>query len=277
MHFYAITGGMPAYLQAFSKFRTIENAVEDLCFNKNGLFHNEINFMLKQELREPKNYFAILKAISWGKTKVSEIASNAGLEIGLVNKYLKTLGKLHLVSREVPVTETKPEKSKKGIYILSENFVRFWFQYVYAYQSDLEIGNYNQVTKRFKKYSNVLEAIAYEDTTRRQLYRMQTSLFPMDKVGRYWDGSIEIDGVGFNLEQRKIVFSEAKWSERLITLKVLNKLMAKAEQLLWFNNKREEYYVLFAKSGFDKSLIEEARKNQKIKLISQLGKNVAKG
>ncbi len=267
---FSITGGMPAYLQAFSKYNSVKEAVEELCFNRNGLFHNEVTFMLKQELRTPNLYFAILKAIAWGNTKVSNIANDSGLEVPLVNKYLKTLERLQLVKREVPITEDKPYKSKKGIYVLRENFVRFWFQYIYAFSSDLEIGNLSEAKKKFKESSHILEAIAYEDIARSHLWELQKQLFTFDKVGRYWDSTVEIDGIGINSKEKKIAFMEAKYSSEKVSKTVLNKLRMKAQMVNWHEGKREEYFVLFSKSGFEDDLIQESRKDSKVILIQKL-------
>lgn len=42
---------------------------------------------------------------------------------------------LDIVEREVPVTEDKPEKSKKGLYKIKDNYLRFWFAFVYPNMS----------------------------------------------------------------------------------------------------------------------------------------------
>ncbi|MBU1200745.1 ATP-binding protein [Patescibacteria group bacterium] len=269
MKFYSITGGMPAYMQQFSQYDSVEKAVKSLCWDKQGLYHHEVNLALKQELRTPNNYFAILKAIAWGKTQTGEIASYSGLEPQLVNKYMDTLIRLQFVQREVPVTEEKPHKSRKGIYILTENFVRFWFQYVYAFTSDLEISNYSQVNKRFQKYSNILEAITYENVARTHLKTLSSQLFPCDRVGRYWNSLVEIDGVGFNQAEKKIVFMEAKWSNSKQGNRTFNKLRQKAKSVPWNTNDRQEYYIIYSKSGFTKDLLKLNTQKKNLFLVHQ--------
>ena len=269
MKFYSVTGGMPAYMQQFSQYKSVEKAIKNLCWDKQGLYHNEVNFALKQELRTPNNYFAILKAIAWGKTQTSEIANYSGLEPQLVNKYMNTLINLQFVRREVPVTEDKPHKSRKGIYILTENFVRFWFQYVYMYISDLEIGSFSQASKRFKIFGNILEAIAYEDVARTHIKTLATKLFSFEKMGRYWDANVEIDGVGFNQDERKIVFMEAKWSSSQQDMRALNKLRQKAKLVSWNVNDRQEFFVIYSKSGFTDDLIELNTKKDNLFLVHQ--------
>jgi len=267
--FYSVTGGMPAYMKEFSQYKTVKDAAEALCWNKHGLYHNEVNFALKQELRTPNTYFAILKAIAFGKHNLSSIAKHTGLERTLVNKYLVTLINLQFVKREVPVTEDKPHKSRKGLYILTENFVRFWFQYVYAFGSDLEIGNTKPVKARFKEFSNILEAVAFEQMSREYLRYNQKLIFPLERIGRYWNKQVEIDGIGFNHELQKVVFMEAKWSNTKMTEFELNKLYAKAQTVKEFAD-YEPYFVLSNKSGFHKQLIKRSKRNKNIILLQQL-------
>lgn len=196
--FYSITGGMPAYMQQFSEYDNILDAATNLCWDKQGLYHNEVNMALKQELRTPNNYFAVLKSIARGKTQTNEIANDTGLDSTLVNKYMDTLIRLQFVKREIPVTEEKPHKSRKGIYIITENFVRFWFLYVHAFSSDLEIDKFREVKKRFLNYFYLLESVSFEHISRDFLLFNQDKFFPFERFGRYWDSNIEIDALGYN-------------------------------------------------------------------------------
>ena len=63
-------------------------------------------------------------------------------------KYLTTLTNLQVIEREVPVTEKMPHKSRQGIYQIVDNFFRFWFQYVFPYKSELEIGRLEEPLRR---------------------------------------------------------------------------------------------------------------------------------
>jgi uncharacterized protein len=270
LSYYAITGGMPAYMRQFAQYDTPLKAITELCWNKQGLFYNEVRNALKQELRSPNNYFAILKSIAFGKTRLTEIANDSGLNAQLVNKYLDVLEKLQVVIREVPVTEDKPHKSKKGIYVLTENFVRFWFQYVYAFLSDIEIGNLTQVKKQYAQTASMLQATAYEQIARDHLQQQDDNLFLMNKVGRYWNNNVEIDGIGFNIETKQIVFMEAKWSNSKQGLRELNQLREKAKFVPWNLDQRKNYYALYSKAGFSKELKSLSQSEGNILLVHQL-------
>jgi len=97
-------------------------------------------------LREPAIYFSILKAIAFGRTRLNEIVQETGIsDPHKVNKYLSVLRELRIVKREVPITEDKPHKSRKGIYLLNDPFFRFWFRYVLPHMSYLEEGDLDYV------------------------------------------------------------------------------------------------------------------------------------
>ncbi|MFH2092129.1 MAG: hypothetical protein ABIJ31_07175 [Pseudomonadota bacterium] len=57
---------------------------------------------------------------------------------------------LDILERITPVTETNPEKSKNGLYIIKDNFIRFWFRFVYPYRNCLEMENIDFVTQKIR-------------------------------------------------------------------------------------------------------------------------------
>ena len=79
-----------------------------------------------------------MQAIAAGKTRLNDIKLATGIEGATA--YLDTLQQLHLVERLVAVTETQPQKSRRGIYRLKDHFLRFWFRYALPNRSQLEHG-----------------------------------------------------------------------------------------------------------------------------------------
>jgi len=265
---YSVTGGMPAYLSEFAKQKNLKDAIQNLVLNKMGFLHNEIEFILREELRDPKNYLAILKAIAFSKTKFNEISVETGLEKNILNKYLSVLQNLKLVEKEIPVTEKNPGKSHKGIYKLSEPFLKFWFRHVYPYKSDLEIGEYKAAESQINKNFHSLEETSYEIICREILKAKQDKVFPIQKIGRWWENDQEIDLVGLNDDTKEIVFGEAKWSNKPMGVDILENLERKAGFVGWNKKNRKERYALFSKSGFDSKLKAIAGK-EKVILFKQ--------
>lgn len=108
-------------------------------------------FLLQKEASEIGRYFSLIKAIAMGNRKLSEIATNIEVKQTSLTKYLRTLIDLDLMEREVPVTESNPEKSKSGLYKIKDNFIAFWFKFVYPYRAYLEKGERNLFYCKLKK------------------------------------------------------------------------------------------------------------------------------
>ena len=263
---YAITGGMPAYLLQWDPSISINENIRKKIFLPTEFLHNEVEFILKEEFREPKNYMSILRAISLGKRKFSEIANETGLEKNILTKYLITLERLQIIEKEIPVTENAPQKSRKGLYAISDNFFRFWFQYVFPYKSDLEIARFDEVSRKMKESFHLLESATYEKICREMLWELQGEVFDFERVGKWWEREKEIDIVALNFGTKEILFGEVKWSEKQVGVNIFNELKEKARNVEWRSGDRKESYLLCSKSGFTKDMLELA-KREKVLLI----------
>ncbi len=269
LSFYTLTGGMPAYILEMSENLSIFTNLKNKILNKNEFLYNEVEFILREELREPRIYLSILKAISWGKTRASEIINETGIEKNILHKYLGVLEHLQLIEREIPITEDNPEKSKKGIYKIRDNFFNIWFQYVYPYKSNLEVGEYKEVLNKFNSGFQIICGYIFEQVSIEIVKRYQKQIFNFERIGRWWDNNVEIDIVGLNNESKKILFGECKWSNKPVGVNILEDLINKAKYVNWNNTVRKEYYVLLSKSGFTDDLIKRTEIQSNIYLITQ--------
>ncbi len=245
---YAVVGGMPAYLTAFQPYQEIGQAILEQVLPTTTFLHNEIPFLLREELREPRVYMAILQAISQGKHRQSEIANAVGMDAHGIQKYLGVLRSLRFIQRVTPVTEANPDKSKKGLYHLDDPFVRFWFLYVATYRSELALGNRDYVLARYRDRGVHLDSHAYE--TYAQEWIVRHSPFVLQRVGKWWDKSIEIDLVALNTSENIILFGEVKWSRNPVGVDILHALKEKSTHVLWGGPNRKDRYILFSRSGF---------------------------
>lgn len=266
---YAITDGMPSYLLQFNEKETLKKNIEQKIFSPTEFLHNEAEFMLKEELKEPRNYLSILKAISQGKRKLGEIISDTDFKKNIITKYLITLERLCLIEKEIPITEKNPDKSKKGLYKISDNFFRFWFQYIFPFKSDLEIGRYNYIFDRFNQSFKLFESFVYERVCQELIFNFEKELFPIERAGRWWEQEKEIDIIGISEREQKIVFGECKWSSKPVGTNIYSDLKNKSIFVQWNNHNRKEYFILFSKSGFTKEMLNLASKEKNIVLINK--------
>lgn len=268
---YAILGGVPAYLLQFSDRKTIVENIHDAILSPRVFLNDEPRFLLREELREPANYFSVLAAIAAGKTRQNEIAQAAGLSSrDMAGPYLRMLQELHLVERLVPITEAHPHKSRKGIYRLRDHFFRFWFRFVYPYESALARGDIAGVLERhIEPYLDEFVSVVFEEIARQHIWQLAIAKqipFAVDRVGGWWSKDHEIDAVAVGEEA--LLLGECKWSAQPLGPSVLGDLQRASEALLAENphlqrgpknQPRVLRYALFSRSGFTKELLQLAK------------------
>lgn len=259
--FYALLGGMPAYLREFNDQNTVLDNIRDNILTRATFLNLEPEFLLSEDFNEPRTYLTILKAIGLGQTRYSELLNATGLANNELPIYLKTLIEVRLVKKEIPITEDVPEKSKKGNYSLTDNFFRFYFSYVFPNASLVESRAFPALFEKNKELLVKLIAKSYEETTAEFVRTaIQTgALPPLYRLGRWWDKNTEIDLVGLNDENNSILFVETKWNTKPLRTEVLDDLKQKAEQVVWGRPNRKEYFALIAKCGFSGELLARAK------------------
>ena len=258
---YSLTGGIPKYiLSVQEKYLPLKN-IKKFFLDRDHYLYSEPKFLLQEEVNEMSRYFAILHSISLGNTKLSKIASHLALSTAGISAYISKLIDLDLIEKEIPVGE-KLENTKKSLYYIKDNYLRFWFCYIYPYQSYLEIGNLEYPFHKIEKEFDVWVSKTYENLCRESILYSKEIPFPLLETGRWWDKNTEIDILG--LGEKEIVFGECKWSKKKVGLSVLQELQEKAKKFPK-KEKRVEYYILFSKSGFTNELI--SLKNQSDNII----------
>ena len=227
---YSIAGGVPFYLQYFAG-RTPREVMRDELFSTGQVLHGDAEMLLKEELREPVTYFTILKSLSFGNTKLSEIANETGIVRTHLSKYLRVLQNLGLVTREVSITEKNPQKSRLGLYFISDNYLRFWFKFVFPNGSEIETNREALIEGILGKNEfNSFVGASFENACREVVkeYCIRNGM-ALGKLGRWWDAKNEIDLIGIGKDA--VLFVECKWSalSRQEAGRLLQELKKKAE------------------------------------------------
>lgn len=255
---YGAVGGTPYYLKMFNPNKDFLENVKNLFLNKYSILYTEGFFLLKEELRDPSTYFNILNAIANGATRVSEIATKAFLDAKDLPHYLSTLQRLGYIRRERPILEKA--STKKSIYRISDDFIRFWFKYVYSYHDDIESDNTNYVLSEIKKTYNMYLSLTFEKVAievLREMNRLNLLPFKFQRIGRQWGkikwqrrgiNQYEIDILAHDSTMRKIIVGECKWKENVNPQKLFNNLQEKIKYIPIYDKVNKIHYVLFAKS-----------------------------
>jgi len=269
---FSVVGGVPYYLRLLDPGRPLLQNIRQSVLETGAPLREEVEFLLRQELREPRVYFAILAAIAAGKRKLSEILNAASLAPASAGKYLGVLQELGLVVREVPVTEKRPDKSKRGLYGIQDSFVRFWFRFVLPQRNLLETGRVGSALATVRKELDHFASETYETICREAV---RSGLLdgppgtPWETVGRWWDRQAEIDVVALDADRSRILLGEVKWSGRPVGTNILADLEQKAA-LFARAHSAPSFLALFSRSGFTPALRRTAETRTDLILIHGL-------
>lgn len=277
---YSITGGVPKYMEFFSDGQPLYEQIKENVLSKNGFLYEEPNFLLTDEVQVPTNYFSIIKVIADGNHKLGTIAGILGLETSALTPYLKTLSELGFIEKQVPVTEKNAEKTRKGLYFISDNFLRFWFRYVYPYKGELELDNTQiSLDELDKDFKEKFVAFAYEDICKEIFARLCSDKaidFTPSKIGSYWlndkSGNTQIDVMAVDTVNKRLFAGECKYHNQPIDADVYFELVKKVDNSSEIKSAFKDYtviYGVFSKSGFTSRMTDISNSNPNLFLINE--------
>ena len=276
---YAITGGVPKYMEFFQSDEPLVEQIRRVVLSKNGFLYEEPDFLLNEEVQTPINYFSVLKAISDGNHKLSKIGMTMEQDTSAITPYLKTLIDLGFVIKNIPITEKNPERSRKSLYYVSDNFIRFWFRYVYPFKGELELDNQQIVLDEMgKDFKQKFVAFAYESICRNifaELCRKGQIDFAPSRIGSYWrndnEGDTEIDVAAVDHQHKRLFLGECKYHAKPVDVAIYAALQEKGQskELTAAFRGYKIVYGLFSKSGFTDRLVEMAAENPNLILIQE--------
>jgi len=268
IEFYSVAGGTPRYIELMESFPDYKSALNKLILKRDGVLYNEAKYLLHEELTSPNTCWSIINAIASGSTKISELAKTLALPANQLTRYIDLLKDLFLIEREVPVIEKNPLKSKKGVYRISDPFVRLWFGCIYPYESFLEFDEAKLIADKLQPLIDTHIAYCFEELCR-QYIKNRILDFDCIRIGRQWGKNYEVDIAGVNSRNEFTLLGECKWSNKKVGCSVFLDLQNTA-----INNSfplsDNCKYLLFSKSGFSDGLKELANDNQNIILIDSI-------
>lgn len=228
---YGVVGGVPMYLIQFDPTGSLEASIKEKILAKGCYLHEEVRFLLMEELREPTRYFGFCKAVAHGKVKAQDIAESTGLDKQVLSKYLNVLRDMRVLERVVPVTEADPASSRRGRYRFRDPFFRFWFRYVASYKSFLERGEIDLVWERFVEptLDDFLEPV-FTDVAASWLERINLAgdlPFLVHRFGGWWLRDQELPLVGLDDEGHALVVG-TRWGGGPVEASALSQLAEQA-------------------------------------------------
>ncbi len=219
---YAFTGGVAKYIELFvdAKCFTKEKMADFLTKRDSYFLTEGRDLTINKFSNEYDIYFSILQLIASGKSSQAQIDGVLQKNTGA---YLNNLEKNYEM-----ICKLKPMFSKAGTrltkYRIKDNFLRFWFRFVYPYQ-DLIESNRSEMLKQ-----NILDNFAeFSGLSLVQFFRdkfMAGGEFT--SVGSWWkkNSEDEIDLIAVNDFTGKGVIAEIKRNPNKINLDILRQKAA---------------------------------------------------
>lgn len=265
---YGIVGGTPQYLLQVDDRHGVEENVKRMFLNPASPMYEEPVNLLKQEVREPALYTAVITAIAGGASRMSEISSKVGEDTNTCSAYIKNLVALGIVRKETPYGG---KNSKKSIYSIEDNMFRFWYRFVPENTSLIERGAIEAAYKRIEPNLSDYMGKVFEEICKQYLWNLLLdgkSPVRFSSLGRWWGNDsirkrqAEIDIMG-EQDKKTALFAECKWTKEKIDCNVLETLIERSELFPY----KDKHYFLFAKSGFTKGCLEAAKALENVVLL----------
>lgn len=240
---YGFADGVPYYLVRIdiSFWLWLKDEIE----KERGFLKDEVDFLMRYEFEDVSTYKLILEAIAHQKTKLNEIKNYMNVKRTDISPYLRNLIEVGMIKREVPITENV--RSRLGRYYISDNFLKFWFRYIYPNVSSIEEGIFDIdiIKGDYNRYSGYI----FEDVVKQFLIKERDKIFKFSKIGKWWHKEREIDIVALNESTEEIMFIECKWQDLSAKQvdKILVELKEKSKFVRWNNDTRKEQFAIIVK------------------------------
>ncbi len=217
---YGLFGHLPGHLALLDPDETLAANVATHLLSASGRLVDDAQHVLDAFTAEAAVHYSILEAIAGGETTWSGITSRVGRSGGSLSRPLAWLEGMGIIERAVPITEKRPDRSKRAVYRVRDPYLAFWHQVVAPLVHAGSVGLVSAerlwdeaVVPRLDDHmGGVFEAVC-RDFVGRQARRDPGALpFQPLRVGAWWDAPSreEVDVVALGWAGEVLV-GEAKW------------------------------------------------------------------
>jgi AAA+ ATPase superfamily predicted ATPase len=251
---YGIYGGLPGHLALFRSSRKLLENVSEQMLDPAGRLADEAQHMLDAFLGDAGVHYSIIEAIANGEHTWGGITSRLGKQAGSLSRPMHWLVDMEFVARVVPITERRPENSKRALYRIRDPYVAFWHRFVSPLVSrgalglvpperlwevdvapglnDYMGGVFEQVCRDFTQWPGALP-------------------FEVHSTGEWWDGASknQVDVVALGSDG-DVLLGECKWGT--VTRHDLGTLRRRADLLVpELTGARRIHLALFSAGDLD--------------------------
>ena len=260
LNIYTLFWWVPKYLEIFDDLEKGEDLLKNILENHyicdNSLFLREGHDLLLSEFWKSSNiYFSILEAIANWNTKRSEISNYTKINYDSLWLYLDKLEKIYkYIEKNIPVIKPKTILNR---YRIKDNFLFFWFRYIYKKSNLIEIGKYNELIEFILNDISNMKWFIFEKLVKQLIIKKNISnnfLINFNEIWNYWNRSWnEIDLICFNKQSKEVVFIECKLQWKKITQNIVDWLVEKSNSIdffIWY----KKYYLYYSLDNLEELL-----------------------
>lgn len=226
---YLLTGGVAKYVELLMEQEaTDKEAMVEAVVSMGSYFIDEGREMLTDEFgKDYGNYFSVLAALASGYTTRGDISGYVGFDTG---GYLDRLENDYgIIAKRRPYL--MGEQGKNVRFEISDNFLVFWFRFIYKYWSAVEIGNMDYVQSKIVADYETFSGFALERYFRQKYsengeFSIVTNYWEPGRHGNPGEDK-EIDLIAVDVEHKVLVIGEVKRNPDKISIPKLEQKSAK--------------------------------------------------
>lgn len=269
---YSILGGMPLYLSLFDDSISIRENIIKNCLSTTGYLFNEIDSLLRMELKETFFYKNILLAINSGASTLNDIKTKIGEDSAKIAKYINVLENLGFIKTETPVGEKV--KARNTLYSISDNYFAFYFRFIYKHLNMLNglvapaiYYNKEFTTENLNSFIGHRFEQVCTQFLKEKAYNGELPFFAED-IGRWWGNNPfekrqeEIDIVVMN--QESAILCECKYTEKPFDEKELSDLQNSAPCI----KRNNKFFWIFSRKGVTSEVKKIIQKQDNYKVFT---------
>jgi AAA+ ATPase superfamily predicted ATPase len=248
---YSVWGGVPRYWELRLTEKKLQQALAWHLLTSQGILYDEPMRLFLDDMRDTVHSFTILSLIASGCCRLSEIAGRLEKPANHLAAPIDKLLMLGYIEREVPFDESY-KNSKKSVYRIADPFLHFYFRFIVANRSFIEIGQTDGVLKKIKEQMADYVAPLWEKLCREAVPFLKINSASFNPAGRWWgkpvkNTEIELDVVAVSHDGKQLLVGECKWSDKTVDVDKLFTELEQKASLLPFAKGKTIVPVLFLK------------------------------
>lgn len=264
-----LLGGVPRYLLDFDPKASLEDNIKERLLSKGAPLYQEVDYIMRQDLREPSTYYTILEAMAGGAQTISAISKATGLDRTKINVYLHNLIQQRVVVRKSPLQVWDKKGPKASRYHMANGFFAFYFRFIYPHISLLETQAIDRVYADYIKdqLDDFLRPGLVGLATGQLARDLEEGRIPFEAqaLGSYWDKEVQIDLLATGPDQ-SLLAGQVVIDESGASLADYQKLRERLALARLKGKKRG--FVIYGLYGHQDALKEMAKLDEDLFLVS---------